>query len=687
MDHQIARLSFTKDWNRASDFPTYEADEARVRADMQQLHDETKNYINALVSALEEAGVLAIVRSDDLTALKYIRLSEDKVLETSADGKTWEATGSSGHVIVGPDGSVLPQRSRLRFANCEVADDGSVTVIKGIVGPRGAQGEKGDKGDTGSVGPRGYTGPSIVPSIDENGVMSFSLQDTAIVPQSVSVRGPQGPQGVQGAQGQTGAQGAQGIQGIQGAQGVQGPQGEIGPRGPAGPAGATGAQGPMGPQGERGRDGADGRAFTIRDVYATLGELKTAFPEGDGYAYMVVAEDDEVFIWSEKESDWVSLGALQGPMGPQGPQGAEGPRGPQGEPGEQGPQGLQGIQGVQGEQGPAGAQGPQGVQGVAGRDGKSPYTLAMEGGYSGTEAQFNAAMTAMPNHVADKNNPHGVTLSQIGAAASSHSHSIANVSGLQSALDGKAASSHGTHVSFTTTAPKVAGTASVGSASTVSRSDHVHPAQTTVSGNAGSATKLATARTIRTNLASTSTASFDGTGNVTPGVTGTLPVGNGGTGVTSLSALASALGISGGAKVATGYYVGTGTTGVGNPNSLTFDFAPKVVMILDYHLVTLSSGAIDPECYLLTFNTNSVTTSSASLYRFAVFTEALTTEFAQGVGFVRGLLNPLAYAKKSADGKTIWWYGGTADQQLNTGPVVSGSTVRQEWRYYYLAIG
>lgn len=51
---------------------------------------------------------------------------------------------------------------------------------------------------------------------------------------------------------------------------------------------------------------------------------------------------------------------------------------------------------------------------------------------------------------------------------------------------------------------------------------------------ASTATKLATARTIRTNLASTSTASFDGSANVTPGVTGTLPVANGGTGATTL---------------------------------------------------------------------------------------------------------------------------------------------------------
>jgi hypothetical protein len=57
------------------------------------------------------------------------------------------------------------------------------------------------------------------------------------------------------------------------------------------------------------------------------------------------------------------------------------------------------------------------------------------------------------------------------------------------------------------------------------------------SGNAANATKLTNARTIQTNLASTSAASFDGTANITPGVTGTLPVANGGTGLTSLSTL------------------------------------------------------------------------------------------------------------------------------------------------------
>ena len=45
-------------------------------------------------------------------------------------------------------------------------------------------------------------------------------------------------------------------------------------------------------------------------------------------------------------------------------------------------------------------------------------------------------------------------------------------------------------------APKANGTASVGTSVKYAREDHVHPLQTTVSGNAGSATKLATARAI-----------------------------------------------------------------------------------------------------------------------------------------------------------------------------------------------
>ena len=77
---------------------------------------------------------------------------------------------------------------------------------------------------------------------------------------------------------------------------------------------------------------------------------------------------------------------------------------------------------------------------------------------------------------------------------------------------GAATSSHGTHVTYATAVPKVAGTAAVGTVNRVAREDHVHPLQTSVSGNAGTATKLATARTIQIGNKSNS---FDGSANIT----------------------------------------------------------------------------------------------------------------------------------------------------------------------------
>lgn len=55
----------------------------------------------------------------------------------------------------------------------------------------------------------------------------------------------------------------------------------------------------------------------------------------------------------------------------------------------------------------------------------------------------------------------------------------------------------------------------------------------TYTGNSATATKLATARTITANLASSTAGSFDGSANITVGVTGRLPIANGGTGLTS----------------------------------------------------------------------------------------------------------------------------------------------------------
>lgn len=57
-----------------------------------------------------------------------------------------------------------------------------------------------------------------------------------------------------------------------------------------------------------------------------------------------------------------------------------------------------------------------------------------------------------------------------------------------------------------------------------------------LTGNADKATKLATGRSIQTNLSIETAPTFDGTTPITPGVTGTLPVKHGGTGSITLAA-------------------------------------------------------------------------------------------------------------------------------------------------------
>lgn len=63
------------------------------------------------------------------------------------------------------------------------------------------------------------------------------------------------------------------------------------------------------------------------------------------------------------------------------------------------------------------------------------------------------------------------------------------------------------------------GTAAAGTSDKYAREDHVHPIQTTVSGNAGTATKLATARTISSSGDATWSVSFDGTVNASAALT------------------------------------------------------------------------------------------------------------------------------------------------------------------------
>lgn len=81
-----------------------------------------------------------------------------------------------------------------------------------------------------------------------------------------------------------------------------------------------------------------------------------------------------LMIWDEASGKYVPVPAIQGPQGPRGETGATGAQGPTG---------------------PAGATGAAGAGGKDGADGKSAYQSAKDGGYAGTEAQFNTDLAAV----------------------------------------------------------------------------------------------------------------------------------------------------------------------------------------------------------------------------------------------------------------------------------------------------
>lgn len=117
--------------------------------------------------------------------------------------------------------------------------------------------------------------------------------------------------------------------------------------------------------------------------------------------------------------------------------------------------------------------------------------------------------------------------------------------------------------------------------------------------------------------------------------------------------------------IETGSYVGTGTYGSSNPNSLTFDFEPKIVFLYMGYNELLGS------------NTMSFFTSVQSYYsNNMIFPEALTTTYKENMGFA--LMNGTSYGKKSSDGKKIFWYHthSAIEQHNKSGEV-----------YRYIAIG
>lgn len=120
------------------------------------------------------------------------------------------------------------------------------------------------------------------------------------------------------------------------------------------------------------------------------------------------------------------------------------------------------------------------------------------------------------------------------------------------------------------------------------------------------------------------------------------------------------------ARVQVVSYVGTGTYGADNPNSLTFDFVPKVVMFIDY---VYTDGTNRGNHYIDNYSKIYYEMSRLS-------TEKLTGAYTQNNGL--GGYGPQLYGKKTNGGKTITWYSQSgSDYQANSAGYI----------YTYLGIG
>ena len=178
---------------------------------------------------------------------------------------------------------------------------------------------------------------------------------------------------------------------------------------------------------------------------------------------------------------------------------------------------------------------------------------------------------------------------------------------------------------------------------------------------ANGGTGLNNSPSILVNLGSTSATSVLSS-SPRPGVTGILGVQNGGTGVTSINDLITSIGS---IRIQTGSYVGTGTHGKNNPCSLTFDFAPKILMFTE----RVRDGNVMEH-----INYSSSATENFNIHNL----DALTTSYVEGAGFGHESSTKRPFGKKSEDGKTVYWYSEGGDSFQNN---TSGST------YYWIAIG
>ena len=167
----------------------------------------------------------------------------------------------------------------------------SGSALNGVIGMSGSSG-------SGTPGQPGKDGVTFIPSVSEEGIISWTNDGDLPNPEPVDIMGPQGEPGQDGAPGEKGEQGE---------------------------------QGEPGPQGNPGADGENGATFT---------------PSVDTEGNLSWTNDKNL-----ENPATVNIKGEKGDKGDKGDTGAKGDTGPQGEQGPEGPQGPQGPQGPKGEDG------------------------------------------------------------------------------------------------------------------------------------------------------------------------------------------------------------------------------------------------------------------------------------------------------------------------------------------------
>ena len=131
-------------------------------------------------------------------------------------------------------------------------------------------------------------------------------------------------------------------------------------------------------------------------------------------------------------------------------------------------------------------------------------------------------------------------------------------------------------------------------------------------------------------------------------------------------------------------YLGTGTWGVNNPNTLTFDFVPEFIWIYWIDQSFKSNGGSRTVDSLIRISSNS-SSGGPTNFPFCMC-NTLTTDYKnyQGFSYFQSDYSHV-FIKKSEDGKTISWYYdanySVASLQFNS------NDQNYNYIYYVLAIG